>query len=172
MRNLENFIRYYGPLFVWPFIPQILVEADGFTLWGKKTYLNEIQSVYYRNSYSPNNTIFPLVGRSWYEILTTTNTLYFYGEHTDLAVLFDKSLEQETNLESETIGLVRRWKQPGSKYISVSIRDEISQGTSEKLATLSVPIKWLWVVIGGAGLLFFVAILVFLFYLIQPLMQQ
>ncbi len=164
MSKLHDLIRYYGPFFPSPFIPKVVVESDGFRVNGKKIYLNEINSVYYRNSYSQTNAIFPIVGASCYEILTDTDTLYFYGKHNNLAEFFDKHLEQETNFTDKFMGLVCRWKKVGSEYRPVSYRDEMSGGINEKLAKITIPIKWPWIVIGGSVAIFILATVGFVIY--------
>ena len=117
-----------------PFIPKITIETDGFILNDKKILIDEVVSVFYRNKYSPNNTIHPLVGASVYEILTKSGAFFFYGEHTDLADFFDNHLEKEGQFEDKYLGLVRRWKQPGAIYNPVSYRDTLSSKISEPIA--------------------------------------
>ncbi len=147
MLNVRKIIRYYfGPFSRLPHIPVIVVENDGFSVNGHKVRINEIISAYYRNEFSPNNTALPIVGASYYEILTIKETLFFYGEHENLSQFFSQHLEIESRFESNLLGLCIRWKKTGRSYQPVSIRDQ-SIRFSENLSNWHISKKWLWFVL-------------------------
>ena len=147
MIKLLRSIRYYtGPWWRYRFIPKITIETNGFILHqiffpDRKVELSEVISVFYRNTYSPENKIAPLVGYSFYEILTKDRTLFFYGEHESLAQLFDQKLEIETLYQQRAFGYFKRWKQANIQYRPVSYRDEISRDMGEKLAQWEIQSK-------------------------------
>ena len=145
------------------------VEADGFFLQEKKVNLTDIVSVYYRNIYSPENDAFLIIGTSYYEILTNSETLYFYGKHEELGNFFDANLEQETNFEDKLYGTVRRWKQRGSQYQFVSLADELSRKISEKFSSKFIPTRWLGIIVLLFVLLVMLASGLFVKELVQPL---
>jgi len=155
-KKLSNLRYYTDPVLRFPTIPKISIQPDGFMINETKVTLENILSVFYRNTYSPSNTVLPFVGSSYYCIKTTQGRLFFYGEHEELAQLFDEQLEKETHLENVIFGLVTRWKKAGEPYQQTSFEDAFSKTITEKFFFRDVDPRLIWVVIGIA--LFFLSI--------------
>ena len=148
MNKIISNLRYFtDPQYRFPTIPKINIKSDGFLLNGNKVDVNSITSVLYKNKYSPANTAFSLVGHSYYSILTNNNRMFFYGEHEELANLFDDKLEKETHLENNILGLVKRWKKTGEQYKSTSFFDTLSKSIIEKYLYSELDNRLIWIII-------------------------
>jgi len=159
--NLRRLIKFFGPYFILPIIPKVVIQENSFSVGSKTIMISDIESVLYRNIYSPSNKIFPFVGWSRYEILAKDKNMLIYGEHQELADILNKKLEIVTRLEHSSLGLIIRWKKPGSIYKITSIRDLISLKILEPLGNKEVSSNVFKILFITAGLVFLLSALWF-----------
>ena len=167
MNQILSTIDFFGPFLVIPLIPKITIIQDGFLVNNTKVLLNDIVCARYRNLYSPNNTLYPFVGQSFYEVLTSRRRIYFYGEHYNLLEYFDNHFEKESVLKDDVVGMILRWRKPGKLYKTIYFRDWLDKYLIEKYGLKKVNTSLVFGIIITIILVGFFAFLWFIWALIK-----
>ncbi len=149
MSSIKSFIDFMNPYFgVSNSFAKVEITDSCIVINGdQRISYQDIRSAKYRNTYTPNNTMVPLIGSATYDLATAFGRVKIFGEHLDLSTKLDALLQKETHIEDSLLGLVIRWKRKDKHYAFVSFEDLLSYFTIEKLSLTSAS-KWLIVPLG------------------------